>query len=71
MRTITILIAGLAALAFAAPASAATSQVKLRNGSTGTKLLTRDTTALPSMKFAGAANQIWTRTDTTECCNCG
>lgn len=59
---VTTLIAG---ATIAAPANAATTQVKLRNQATGTKLLTKDTSGLASMKPAGAANQTWTKTDTS------
>lgn len=58
---VTALIAG---ATIAAPANAATTQVKLRNQATGTKLLTKDASGLASMKPAGAANQTWTKTDT-------
>ena len=52
-------------VAMAGPANAATSKVKLRNQATGTRLMTKEATNLVSMKLAGAANQIWTKTDTT------
>ena len=65
LRRIAFLFIGLVAvLALAGPANAATSQVKLRNLATGTKLMTKDASSLVSMKNAGAANQIWTKTDT-------
>ena len=65
-RRIALLLTGLVAvLAIAGPAKAATSQVKLRNQATGTKLMTRDASSLVSMKNAGAANQVWTKTDLT------
>jgi hypothetical protein len=64
MKTIALMMLGLvAALALAGPANAATTQVKLRNQATGTKLMTREASSLVSMKTAGQANQIWTRTD--------
>ena len=66
LRRIAFLLTGLVAvLALAGPANAATSQVKLRNQATGTKLLTKDPSSLVSMKSAGAPNQMWTKTDTT------
>ena len=65
LRRIAFLFIGLVAvLALAGPANAATSQVKLRNLATSTKLMTKDASSLVSMKNAGAANQIWTKTDT-------
>ena len=66
LRRILIVLTGLGlVLGLAAgPANAATSQVKLRNQATGTKLMTKDASGLVSMKPAGAANQIWTKTDT-------
>ena len=65
IRKIAVLLAGLAVLlVIAGPASADTTQVKLRVlQATGTKLMTREPSSLISMKTAGAANQIWTRTD--------
>lgn len=66
LRRVALMLTGLAVvLALAGPANAATSKVKLRNQATGTKLMTREASSLISMKPAGAANQIWTRTDTT------
>ncbi len=66
LRRIVLVLTGLVAvLALAGPANAATSNVKLRNQATGTKLMTKDPSGLVSMKNAGAANQIWTKTDTT------
>jgi Ricin-type beta-trefoil lectin domain len=65
-RKIALLFTGLALLlVIAGPANAATSQVKLRNLATGTKLLTKDPSGLVSMKDSGKPNQIWTRTDTS------
>ena len=65
LRRIALAMTGLAVLlVFAGPANAATSKVKIRNQATGTKLLTKDPSSLASMKNAGAANQIWTKTDT-------
>lgn len=52
-------------LVMAGTASAATSTVKLRNQATGTKLMTKDASGLASMKAPGAANQTWTKTDTS------
>jgi hypothetical protein len=66
LRRIAILLTGLiAVLAITSSANAATSQVKLRNQATGTQLLTKDPSSLTSMKPAGSANQIWTKTDTS------
>jgi hypothetical protein len=66
LRRIALLVTGLTVLLVAAgPAHAATSNVKLRNLAAGTKLLTRDASGLTSMKNPGAANQIWTKTDTS------
>ena len=65
LRRIALAFAGLAlVLTFAGPANAATTQVKIRNQSTGLKLLTKDPSSLVSMKNAGLPNQIWTKTDT-------
>jgi hypothetical protein len=65
LRRIAILLTGLVAvLAITSSANAATSQVKLRNQATGSKLLTKDPSGLTSMKPAGGANQVWTKTDT-------
>ena len=52
-------------LAMAAPASAATSTVKLRNQMTGAKLMTMEPSSLVSMKQPGAPNQTWLKKDTT------
>src|SRR6201999_2347480 len=52
-------------MVLAGPANAATSTVKLRNQTTGVKLMTMDPSGLVSMKPAGKPNQTWTRTDTT------
>jgi hypothetical protein len=66
IRTLVFAAAGLAvALAFTGQAKAATTSVKLRNQATGAKLMTKDPSGLVSMKNPGAANQIWTKTDTT------
>jgi hypothetical protein len=65
-RKIALVFTGLALLlVIAGPANAATTQVKLRTQATGVKLMTRDANSLVSMKDPGAANQIWTRTDTS------
>lgn len=69
MKLITVRIAMLlvslaAILVVTTPANAATTQVKLRNQATGTKLLTKEASGLVSMKAPGAANQTWTKTDT-------
>src|SRR4051812_15448534 len=53
-----------AALSVTTSANAATTQVKLRNQATGVKLMTKDASGLVSMKNPGAANQVWTKTDT-------
>src|SRR3954447_4365420 len=64
LRNIALLFTGLVfVLTIAGPAHAATTQVKLRNQATGTRLMTREASSLVSMKPAGTANQIWTKTD--------
>ena len=68
-RISTVLIAlgltGALLVALAGPANAATSKVKLRNQATGTQLMTKEASSLVSMKAPGAANQVWTKTDTS------